>query len=102
MSAVCIRTAEHAEKGLEIIDRSMNFILGELGNVGAVENSLEHIAANLRVGEESMMAALSRIEDVDVAKELMNSTKLQMLTQVGQTLAGHDKQRHEAVLGLLR
>ena len=102
MSAVCVRTAEHAEKGLEIIDRSMGFILGELGNVGAAENSLEHIAANLRVGEESMMAALSRIEDVDVAKELMNSTKLQMLTQVGQTLAGHDRQRQEAVLGLLR
>ncbi|ARD49047.1 flagellin [Sporosarcina sp. P33] len=102
MSAVCVRTAEHAAKGLEIIDRSMNFILGELGNIGAAENSLTHIAANLRIGEESMTAALSRIEDLDVAKELMNSTKLQMLTQVGQTLAGHDKQRREGILGLLK
>ena len=49
-----------------------------------------------------MIAALSRIQDVDVAKELMTSTKLQMLSQVGQTLAGHDKQRREGILGLLR
>lgn len=102
MSAVCVRAADHAAKGLEIIDRSMNFILSELGNIGAAENSLMHTASNLRVGEESMTAALSRIEDVDIAKELMNSTKLQMLTQVGQTLAGHDKQRSEGILGLLR
>ncbi|GKV64838.1 MULTISPECIES: flagellin [unclassified Sporosarcina] len=102
MSAICVRTAEHAGKGLEIIDRSMNFILGELGNIGAAENSLEHISANLRVGEESLTAALSRIEDVDMAKELMNSTKQQMLLQVGQTLAGHEKQRAGSVLELLR
>ena len=101
MSALCVRTAEDAEKGLGIIDNSLKFILSELGNIGAVENSLNHIASTLQVSDESLTSALSRIEDVDMAKELMNSTKLQMLSQAQQALSGQAKQRQESVLQLL-
>ncbi|PGT86419.1 hypothetical protein COD11_08835 [Bacillus sp. AFS040349] len=74
----------------------------ELGNVGAVENRLDHIATNLSVTEENTVASMSRIHDTDMAKETMNLLKEQILSQAQQAMAVHLQQSQEHVLGLFK
>ncbi|WP_078431746.1 flagellin [Metabacillus halosaccharovorans] len=99
---ICVRTQEDAARGLKIIDNALDFVLQELGNVGAVENRLDHIATNLSVMEENTVASLSRIQDTDLAREAMSLLKEQILTQAQQAMAVHLKQSQEQVLGLLK
>ncbi|MBM7580152.1 hypothetical protein [Jeotgalibacillus terrae] len=47
VSMLCVREHDHASQGLNVVDQSLAFITNELGNMGAVQNSLEHIASNL-------------------------------------------------------
>ncbi|MGD6842951.1 flagellin [Bacillus infantis] len=99
---ICVRNYEDAEKGLQLIDKSLNFILKELGNAGAVENRLEHISANLSSIEENTISALSRIQDADMAKEAMNLVRYQILAQSQQAMAAQINKSGEEVLALLK
>ncbi|MED4454433.1 flagellin [Metabacillus fastidiosus] len=99
---ICVRNREDAEKGLEVIDRSLAFILNELGEVGAVENALDHMASNLASMEENTIASMSRIQDADMAKEAMNLVKEQILSQTQEAMAVHLKRSREQVLELLK
>jgi len=99
---ICVRNQEDAAQGLKIIDNALEFVLQELGNVGAVENRLDHIATNLSVTEENTVASMSRIHDTDMAKETMNLLKEQILSQAQQAMAVHLKQSQEHVLGLFK
>ncbi|WP_394234910.1 flagellin [Niallia oryzisoli] len=99
---ICVRTYEDAAKGLEVIDHAFNFVLGELGKMGAMENTLDHIASNLSVMEENTIASLSRIADTDMAKESMNLMKDQLLAQTQQALTSQLKQSHERIIELLK
>jgi flagellin-like hook-associated protein FlgL len=101
-NVICVRTHEDAEKGLEIIDKSLDFVLNELGNVGAVENRLDHIASNLSIMEENTLSSLSRIQDTDMAKEIMNLAKEQILSQVQQAMGTQLKQSQMQGLKLLQ
>nr|WP_255301565.1 flagellin [Bacillus sp. AFS040349] len=84
------------------MDNALEFVLQELGNVGAVENRLDHIATNLSVTEENTVASMSRIHDTDMAKETMNLLKEQILSQAQQAMAVHLQQSQEHVLGLFK
>ena len=69
---------------------------------GAVQNRLEHTYNNLAVYEENLNASRSRIKDVDVAREMVNLTKLQIVQQAGVSMLAQANQAPQAVLGLLR
>lgn len=101
-SIICVRTHEDASKGLEVIDNALEFVLDELGDVGAVQNSLDHISSNLSNLEENTTASLSRIQDADMAKQSMNLVKEQILAQVQQAMFAHVNQSSEQVLQLLK
>ncbi|QOR66247.1 PD40 domain-containing protein [Cytobacillus suaedae] len=101
-NVICVRNYEDAEQGLKVIDHALDFVLSELGNVGAVENRLDHIAANLANSHENTSASLSRIEDTDMAKEMMNLAKEQILSQAQIAMGAHLKQSNMQVLELIK
>jgi flagellin len=67
-----------------------------------VQNRLEHAIANLGVFQENLSSAESRIRDVDVAQEMVNQTKLQILTQAGTAMLAQANQAPQGVLKLLQ
>ncbi len=56
------------------------------GNLGAVQNRLEHTTASISVASENLYASMSRIKDLDVASEMVNFTKTQILQQAGTAI----------------
>jgi flagellin len=69
---------------------------------GAVQNRLEHRMANLATYQENLVASESRIRDVDMASEMVNFTKLQILQQAGTSMLAQANQAPQGVLSLLR
>ena len=71
-------------------------------SVSMLQNRLEHTIANLGVSQENLSASESRIRDVDVAQEMVNFTKLQILSQSGTSMLAQANQAPQSVLSLLR
>jgi flagellin len=69
---------------------------------GALQNRLEHSLAQAAVYQENLIAAESRIRDVDMAEEMVNLTKNQVLQQAGTAMLAQANQSPQAVLSLLR
>ena len=69
---------------------------------GAAQNRLQHTVANLGVAVENLSASESRIRDVDMASEMVNFTKNQILTQAGTAMLAQANQAPQGVLSLLR
>jgi flagellin len=84
------------------IDTAITSISTARSDLGAVQNRLEHAVANLGVSEENLSAAESRIRDVDVASEMVNFTRLQILQQSGTAMLAQANQSPQSVLSLLR
>ena len=91
----------------------MSTLLGDLDNAiknvskvrsefGAVQNRLEHRLNNLATYQENLTASESRIRDVDMAKEMTNFTKLNILQQAGTSMLAQANQAPQNVLSLLR
>jgi flagellin len=69
--------------------------------LGAYQNRLDHTINNLSAAEENLTAAESRISDVDMAKEMMNMSKNQILSQAGTAMLAQANQLPQGVLQLL-
>lgn len=69
---------------------------------GSVQNRLEHRIANLASYQENLISAESRIRDVDMAKEMVEFTKSQILQQAGTSMLAQANQSPQGVLSLLR
>ncbi len=67
-----------------------------------MQNRIEHSLNNLANYEENLTAAESRIRDVDMASEMVNFTKLQILQQAGTSMLAQANQLPQSVLSLLR
>jgi flagellin len=80
--------------------------IGEVSSLrsdfGAVQNRLEHRINNLATYQENLTAAESRIRDVDMAQEMVNFSKLQILQQAGTAMLAQANQSSQGVLSLLR
>ncbi|MCT4775734.1 MULTISPECIES: flagellin N-terminal helical domain-containing protein [Exiguobacterium] len=92
----------NATTALDAVDAAINAVSTERSNLGAKQNRLEHRINNLNVGAENLQAAESRIRDVDMAKEMMNFTKNNILNQAAQAMMSQSNQQPQAVLQLLR
>ena len=84
------------------IDNAITSVTDNRTKLGAVQNRLEHTINNLGVFQENIASAESRIRDVDVAAEMVNQTKLQILTQSGTAMLAQANQGAQGVLSLLR
>jgi flagellin len=81
--------------------QALQDISGIRGALGATQNRLEHTIANLGVAQQNLDASNSRIEDVDMAAEMVNFTKEQILQQAGTSILSQANQAPQAVLKLL-
>ena len=84
------------------VDLAMSSVSQARADLGAVQNRLEHAVANLGVYQENLTASESRIRDVDVAQEMVNFTRLQILSQSGMAMLAQANQGAQGVLALLR
>ena len=87
---------------VSFVDTALTSISQARADLGAVQNRLEHAVANLGVYEENLQASESRIRDVDVAAEMVNFTRLQILQQSGTAMLAQANQISQGVLSLLR
>jgi len=97
-----ILTQEGANDALEKLDNSMNKVSMQRARIGATQNRLEHTVNNLATTRVNLTAAESRIRDADIAKEMMNFVKYQMLTQVSMAMLAQAQQIPQGLLQLLR
>lgn len=84
------------------IDAAIKTVSDQRSALGATQNRLEHTINNLGAAEENLTAAESRIRDVDMAKEMMEFTKNNILTQAAQAMLAQANQQPQGVLQLLR
>ncbi|MCM3611972.1 flagellin Hag [Planococcus sp. MERTA32b] len=90
------------DEQLQIVDDAIKQVSVQRSNLGAVQNRLDHTINNLATSAENMTSAESRIRDVDMAKEMMDFTKNNILTQASQAMLAQANQQPQAVLQLLR
>jgi len=91
-----------ANAAITTINDAINLVSGERSKLGAIQNRLEHTIANLATSSENLTAAESRIRDVDIAVEMMNFTKYQILAQASTAMLAQANAKPQAVLQLLR
>jgi flagellin len=83
-------------------DTGIGYVSTVRGNLGAVENRLQHTVASVSVASENLNASESRIKDLDVASEMVNFTKDQILQQAGTAILAQANSAPQNVLTLLR
>jgi flagellin len=91
-----------ATAALSTIDAAITQVSNARATFGAAQNTLEHLVNNLGVASENMSASESRIRDLDVASEMVNFTKSQILQQAGVAILAQANQAPQTVLSLLR
>mgnify|MGYP000994234627 CR=1 FL=1 len=97
-----VTTTSNANKAITLIDDAIKQVSSERSKLGAYQNRLEHTINNLGTSAENLTAAESRIRDVDMAKEMMEFTKQNILTQAAQAMLAQANQQPQGVLQLLR
>ncbi|MGB9790236.1 flagellin [Thermotoga caldifontis] len=91
-----------AERTIMVIDAAIHKVSSARARLGAVQNRLEHTISNLGVAAENLTAAESRIRDADMAKEMMEFTKQQILMQSSMAMLAQSNALPQTVLQLLR
>ncbi|ANT56258.1 flagellin Hag [Bacillus sp. FSL R5-0820] len=106
VTAFATNAADAADVGfdtqLKIVDSAINQVSSQRAKLGAVQNRLEHTINNLGASGENLTAAESRIRDVDMAKEMSEFTKNNILSQASQAMLAQANQQPQNVLQLLR
>ncbi len=100
--ALDVSTSEKAAAAVKVFDDAITTVSAERSKLGAFQNRLEHTINNLGTSSENLTAAESRIRDVDMAKEMMEFTKNNILTQAAQAMLAQANQQPQGVLQLLR
>lgn len=99
---VLVTDRESAARSISIIDGAIDKVSSQRAKLGAYQNRLEHTINNLTTASQNLTAAESRIRDLDMAQEMMNFTKLQILMQAGNAMLAQANTLPQAVLQLLR
>ncbi|BAC14683.1 flagellin [Oceanobacillus iheyensis HTE831] len=97
-----ISNRDQADAAITTIDSAIQTVSAQRSNLGAVQNRLEHTINNLGTSAENLTAAESRIRDVDMAKEMMEFTKNNILSQAAQSMLAQANQQPQGVLQLLQ
>jgi len=87
---------------ISAIDAAIGNVSSQRSKLGATQNRLEHTIKNLDNAAENLTAAESRIRDVDMAKEMMEFTKMNILSQAAQAMLAQANMQPQSVLQLLR
>lgn len=101
-SALNLSTSGKATAAITQINNAIQTVSAERSKLGAYQNRLEHTINNLSASSENLTAAESRIRDVDMAKEMSNFQKNNILQQAAQAMLAQANQQPQGVLQLLR
>ena len=93
---------DDANRAIGTLDEALKKINKQRADLGAYQNRLEKTVTGLDIGAENLQASESRIRDTDMAKEMVDFTKNQVLTQAGTAMLAQANQSSQNVLSLLR
>ena len=98
---VTLSSVEEANRTIGIIDEALKTVNKQRADLGAYQNRFEMAAKGIAIASENMQAAESRIRDVDMASEVVDYTKNQILNQAGSSMLAQANVRTQSVLQLL-
>ncbi len=102
LGGVSVATAADAQDAIQLIDDAVSRVSAQRADLGATQNRLEHTIASTDNTAENLQASESRIRDVDMAKEMMNLTRLNVLQQASQAMLAQANQAPQNVLSILK
>ncbi|WP_443739490.1 flagellin N-terminal helical domain-containing protein [Treponema sp.] len=97
-----LESPDQANRAIGTLDEAIKKINKQRADLGAYQNRLEKTVVGLDVGAENLQASESRIRDTDMAKEMVDFTKNQVLTQAGTAMLAQANQSSQNVLSLLQ
>ena len=95
-------TPDNADSAITMVDSALNRISKQRADLGAYQSRFEKANVGLMTGYENIMASESRIRDTDMAEEMVNYVKNQILVQTSVAMLAQANMKSTAVLGLLR
>lgn len=95
-------TATNAQSAIGVVQNSIEKLSNLRSKLGAVQNRLEHTVANLDNISENTQSSESRIRDTDMAEEMVQYSKNNILQQAGQSMLAQANQANQGVLSLLQ
>jgi flagellin len=99
---ISLSTPEQSNRNIGVVDAALLKINKQRADLGAYQNRLEMAITGIDVGAENLQASESRIRDLDMAKESVDFTKNQILTQASTAMLAQANQRSQGVLQLLQ
>ncbi len=102
VNGLSLSTPENANAAISKIDQALDKVSKQRADLGAYQNRFEGTTKGLMAGYENMMAAESRIRDVDVAEEMVDYVKNQILMQTSTAMLAQANMKPSSVLYLLR
>jgi len=102
VNALDLTSQSSADEAITTIDEAISKVSSQRAALGAMQNRLEHTINNLGTASENLSAAESRIRDVDMAKEMMEFTKNNILSQASQAMLAQANLQPQSVLQLLQ
>lgn len=97
-----VSTQDAANKAIEMVDAAVKTVSMQRAGLGALQNRLEYTVNNLTTTNENLTAAESQIRDTDMATEMINYTKNNILQQASQAMLAQANQQPQAILQLLQ
>ena len=97
-----LESPDDANRAIGTLDEALKKINKQRADLGAYQNRLEKTVVGLDIGAENLQASESRIRDTDMAKEMVDFTKNQVLTQAGTAMLAQANQSSQNVLSLLQ
>ena len=102
VSSPSVDDYQHAQATITMVQNAINNVSSQRSALGALQNRLEHTIANLDNVSENTQAAESRIRDTDIASEMVEYSKNNILAQAGQSMLAQANQSTQGVLSLLQ
>jgi len=99
---ITLATPEEANRTIGVLDTALKIINKQRADLGAYQNRLEHAVRGLDVGAENLQAAESRIRDTDMANQMVDYVRDQILIQSGTAMLAQANQKGTSVLQLLQ
>ena len=101
-STLNVSTREKANAAINVLDNAVQKALDQQTTIGSIESRLEYTASNLTTASENVTSSESTIRDADMAKEMTEYTKNNVLLQAAQSMLSQANQNSSAVLSLLK
>ena len=102
VNSLTVKDHDTAQNLIRVLDQKIQSVSTARSNLGAVQNRFEHTITNLNVAVENLAASESRVRDTDMAQEMMQFTRNQILSQAGTSMLAQANQVPQGVLSLLR